>query len=62
MKLYCAHCKRQCPREDFVIRRYDNRMLYTGHRVISALHNLCHKETEWPDSALTQRDRLAPAR
>lgn len=56
--MYCAHCRRDFPRSEFVIKRRERRLMWNGARVVSATHQRCRRETEWPEQ-LTEGRILA---
>lgn len=49
--VWCAHCRSDYDRGEFVVKRRDRRRLATGERVLSATHRRCRGDTEYPDVA-----------
>jgi len=60
MTMWCAHCKKLRPIDEFRVRRKEGFMLWTGHRVKFARHT-CGTETIMLDSASVRGGKMAAA-
>lgn len=60
MMLYCAHCKREYPREDFSVKRRESYVLPSGHRLrFGAYHRRCGWTTMLQDLPVGERGKIA---
>ena len=57
MKLYCAICCREFPREDFTVTVPERALMWDGKRPLYAFHRACHGRTIMLASATIGRDR-----